>query len=348
MNFKFNDKNCDIAKNAFSNINISWILTTNYDTAIEYILTGKCLSLGPNDSFVKIKNLIPIYHIHGIKTDPQNIVITNEDYIYQFRPNDYRQSRLPFLIKESTVLMLGYGLGDMNVITAVDWSKNVYKNESRLCPNKIIQVVYIDGEPKNYAYEDSSGIIIVETNNLSLFLKDMSEFCKNEMSEEIGYQNDVKDIVSEFSSEHSEIHESFITDSSSRRQILEFIRDLPPEYYYVYISFMDFIRKVTKKLESESSKNCNFEAYNTRLGIVLDIIEMFDFKSTPPEFLEFIIYCFHSLSCYIGNSKGQSYSAYETWEKRKINIATEKIEYVYNYSSIMHYSALQDLIEKLL
>lgn len=40
--------------------------------------------------------MIPIYHIHGVCNIPDSIVITNEDYAYMFRPNDYRQARLPF------------------------------------------------------------------------------------------------------------------------------------------------------------------------------------------------------------------------------------------------------------
>lgn len=63
--------------------------------------------------------MIPIYHIHGVCNIPDSIVITNEDYAYMFRPNDYRQARLPFLMKESLVIMIGYALGDLNVITAV-------------------------------------------------------------------------------------------------------------------------------------------------------------------------------------------------------------------------------------
>ena len=33
-------------------INPNWIITTNYDLIIECLLTGKCLSLGPNDQLI--------------------------------------------------------------------------------------------------------------------------------------------------------------------------------------------------------------------------------------------------------------------------------------------------------
>lgn len=38
--------------------------------------------------FLKVKNLIPIYHINGVITIPDNVVIISEDYVSLFRPND--------------------------------------------------------------------------------------------------------------------------------------------------------------------------------------------------------------------------------------------------------------------
>src|SRR5271166_1652654 len=43
--------------------------------------------------------------------------------------------------KESTTCLLGYGLGDVNVLTALDWSKNVYEKEHGDYPHEVIQIV---------------------------------------------------------------------------------------------------------------------------------------------------------------------------------------------------------------
>lgn len=120
---------------------------------LESILAGKSITIGPCDSFIKIKDITPIYHIHGIINDPENIVLTNEDYVSLFRPSDYRQARLPFLIKKSTVLMLGYSLNDINVISSVDLANNVYKNINNYHESNIIQVVW-EQNPKRC--EDNS------------------------------------------------------------------------------------------------------------------------------------------------------------------------------------------------
>jgi hypothetical protein len=41
-----------------------------------------------------------------------------------FHFNEYRQQRLPLLIKESTTIFIGHSLSD--IITAIDWAKHVH------------------------------------------------------------------------------------------------------------------------------------------------------------------------------------------------------------------------------
>jgi hypothetical protein len=103
----------------FENLSPDWIITTNYDLVIESLLTGKSIPLGPNDQLTNPKSVIPVYHLHGIRTNPEEIIISQEDYVSLFRPNQYRQLKLALTLRESTVLLLGYGLGDVNVLTAL-------------------------------------------------------------------------------------------------------------------------------------------------------------------------------------------------------------------------------------
>ena len=77
-------------KEVFLKLNPNWIITTNYDLVIESVLTDKAYSLQPNDAIVTHSDLIPVYHLHGIRTNPTSLVITQEDYISLFRPNEYR------------------------------------------------------------------------------------------------------------------------------------------------------------------------------------------------------------------------------------------------------------------
>jgi len=116
----------------FRSLNPSWVITTNYDTIVESILTGKGYSLGPKDYMVAQKGLVPVYHLHGTRSNPDSIIITQEDYVTLFRPNHYRQQKLSLTIRESVTLLIGYNLGDFNVLSAVDWSRNVFTDQVRL------------------------------------------------------------------------------------------------------------------------------------------------------------------------------------------------------------------------
>src|SRR5690606_37386099 len=166
-----------------------WIITTNYDLIIECLLTGKCLSLGPSDQLISPQNLIPIYHLHGIRTNPDSIIISQEDYISLFRPNQYRQQKLSLSIKESTTLIIGYGLGDVNVLTAVDWTKNVYSNQRINYPHEIIQLLFTDN-PKGEPYRDRNDILIIEFKDLKTILTEIAELILEERNLEI--ENDKK------------------------------------------------------------------------------------------------------------------------------------------------------------
>ncbi|WP_418121292.1 SIR2 family protein [Bacillus velezensis] len=95
----------------FDILSPSWIVTTNYDLVLETILTGKSKSLSPMNYLSAPKSIVPIYHLHGTRLDSESIIITQEDYIPLFRPNEYRQAKLAMTIRESTTLILGYGLG---------------------------------------------------------------------------------------------------------------------------------------------------------------------------------------------------------------------------------------------
>jgi hypothetical protein len=151
----------------------SWIITTNYDLVIEALLTGRSISLGPNDPLSARKGFVPVFHLHGVRTKPKEIIIAQEDYVTLFRPTEYRQIKLALTIKESTTLFLGYSLGDVNVLTALDWSRNVFKSEHGEYPCDVVQIVR-NGKPDNSPYRDRHGIAIVETADLSAFFEEFA------------------------------------------------------------------------------------------------------------------------------------------------------------------------------
>ncbi|MGI5868186.1 MAG: SIR2 family protein [Kiritimatiellia bacterium] len=154
-------------------VNAKWIITTNYDLIIESLLMDSGKSLGPNDSLVLSNMFVPIFHLHGIRTDPNSLIVTNEDYIELFRPNEYRLQKLSLTLHESTTVMLGYGIGDPNVLTALDWSNNVYGTNKDRYPQGVIQFVYQDGLPNDVEIVEITDdkMIVVKTNSIKRALE---------------------------------------------------------------------------------------------------------------------------------------------------------------------------------
>jgi len=314
----------------FEKLSFNWIVTTNYDTMIEALLPGKAFPLSPKDSFIKIQNLTPVYHIHGIKTNPESIIITNEDYVSLFRPNDYRQSRLPFLIKESLILMVGYAFGDMNVIAAVDWSKNVYTNLIEDYDFPIIQLLYTES-PKDKPYYDSSGIIVYEISSIKNFFDDLSIFMDKYREAYNKKINLVYDKIAYFTLETNENVSEFIQNQNIRIDTISFIENLSREFQYIYPNYISFLRRVISELKNAAAPYGAFEAYNQRLIVLLDILENMSLRHMPTAFFQLIADSLNSLACYIGDTQGKSYSAHNTWNERKSSIPEDTIAELKNY-----------------
>ena len=160
----------------FTEIDCKWIITTNYDLVIESILMGKGISIKPNDPYIMRRGKIPVVHFHGIKTDPEGMVVTDDDYVRILSMTEYRQIKLSLLMKESTVVIVGYAVNDINVVTALEWSKSIYSNDCAASDGKIVMLKY-EEVPKQKPYMDKTNrIVIIETNDV---LKEMETIGNN-------------------------------------------------------------------------------------------------------------------------------------------------------------------------
>jgi DNA-binding Lrp family transcriptional regulator len=321
-------------RNYLSCLNLSWIITTNYDLLIESIFTGKVLSLGPKDQLLNPRDIVPVYHLHGTRLDPDSIIITQEDYISLFRPNEYRQVKLPLILKESTTILVGYGLGDVNVLTALDWSRNVYKNESTVnYPHEIIQVLYTN-EPNDSPYKDRNGIIIVETNDLKDLLQRLCEYIESKRIKFVEKRENLEKINDALTSPDSEIVKQFVDDSEFRRKIISSLLEYEN---YLISGFLELLSKVIDETKSRAEPPGAFFAYNQRLKVILDILIVFKVDKMPPSLFSFLASSLEDISYYIGMGVGESWEAYNTWSKRKDEIPEMTIEelksWAYNKSS---------------
>lgn len=321
----------------------NWIITTNYDLVIESLLTGKCLPLSPSESMCAPKGIVPIYHLHGVRSTPESIVISQEDYVSLFRPHEYRQIKLALTIKESTVLLLGYGLGDVNVLTALDWSKNVFSSSNENYPNEVIQVVRKEN-PSTKAYKDRNGILIYEVSDLDDFFEDFSKENRSYLTKKAKDEESLVEIISKLEEPSEALVGKFIDDEEFRLGILKVLAKFTSP---VISGFISFLSEVFDELWKRAEPNCAFEAYNENLIVQLDMLTTLELEQIPPALLETIAYNLNRVGYYVGNGLGESHSANRTFIKRKGELSKEVVFELGNISEQHHYYHLESLIERI-
>ena len=311
----------------FDVLNPHWIITTNYDTVIESILTGRGHSLAPEDQLIAPMNKIPVYHLHGIRTNPDSIIITQEDYVELFRPNQYRQQKLPLILKESVTVLIGYGLGDFNVMTAVDWSKNVYENKSVSYPSEMIQLIRA-AKPKPDPYYENE-ILIVEFADLKACLEEICKHVKAKTIEAEAMSKRLMRIEKKYTDPSEKLIKGFIDDNEIRELIL---RDLNENKNHFINGFLELLSRALDSLWVKARETGGFPVYNRYLNVLLDIIENVDFTTIPPALVQTICYRLDRVGYYMGPGYGEANAAYKTWRKRGPELHLNTINELTNIS----------------
>lgn len=328
----------------FHSLEPKWIITTNYDTVIESLLTGIGHSLSPEDQLLAPVGTIPVYHLHGIRTNPSSIVITQEDYVSLFRPNEYRQQKLPLTIKESVTLLIGYGLGDFNVLTALDWSRNVFNtNGPSSYPNDIIQLVRTD-KPRDAAYV-RDGIYIIEFKDLRTCLQEICDYVDDRKEESKRVTKRLRRLESKYANPTDDMIASFADDEDARNTILKNLNESKHSYIN---GFLELLSRSLDEVWRKARRSGAFHEYDNYLNILLDIIENVDVDTCPPALIQHICYGLDKVGYYIGPGFGEAKAAYRTWMKRGPEISRDTLNELQNISRLNpSYHNLGRLLKKL-
>lgn len=318
---------------AYSNhmtmLNCSWIITTNYDLVIEGLLTGVSIPLGPNDSLTAPSGIVPVFHLHGVRTNPNEIVIVQEDYVGLFRPTEYRQIKLALMIKESTMLILGYGLGDVNVLTALDWSKNVFSGEPENYPNEVIQVVRKEN-PQEVPYRDRNSIVVVETNSIEVFLEEYGFTRKGQLESESMIKDNLVALSKELDDPRESMVEKFIDDDKYRSKVLSVLATFSND---LISGFISFINRCIDETWARAEPKGAFQGYADNLTMILDILTSFSIKQMPPALFETTAYSLERVGYYIGTNAGQSFEANRVWLSRKGELSADMVEELKDFAT---------------
>jgi len=323
-----------------SKLDPDWIITTNYDLVIEALQTGHSIPIGPKDQLTRPRGIVPVYHLHGLRTNPEGIIIAQEDYVALFRPNEYRQIKLALMMKESTALLLGYGLGDVNVLTALDWSKNVFSEGALDYPQDVIQVLRKEN-PFEKPYRDRNGLLIIETNELTDFFEEFGIVREEALEQEKKQQEELAKLTEEMINPQQENIDKFIDDQSFRQSNLSILSQFPVHLIAGFISFLD---KCIDETWRRSKPYGAFEAYNQNLIMIIDILTAFEPNNIPPALFQTAAYSLDRVAIFIGRMSGQSFAAATTWEQRKAELSQEIVTDLRDISHALGYSNLQQLL----
>ena len=317
----------------FNTLSLSWVITTNYDLVIESLMTGASVPLGPNDSLISPKNTVPVYHLHGVRTFPEDIIIAQEDYVGLFRPSEYRQIKLALMIKESTMIILGYGLGDVNVLTALDWSRNVFKGTPENYPNEIIQIVRSE-DPAPQPYRDRNSVIILETESLEIFFNEYSHV----RGIALNHEDERKDALMELARKLDDADDSmvgrFIDDITFRAEVLRILGSFSND---LISGFVSFLYKCLDEAWKRAAHNGAFQAYADNLSMILDILTNFSIKQIPPALFETAAYALQRVGYFVGREYGKSYAAQTVWDARKNSLSPELVKELNDFSEQYDY-----------
>jgi len=318
----------------------SWIVTTNYDLVIESLLPVNSVAIGPNQPLVFRKGMVPVYHLHGVRTSPQDIVIAREDYTALFRPNEYRQIKLALTLKESTTLLLGYGLGDDNVLTAFDWSRNVFQKQSAEYPSGVIQVVRATA-PKKTPYLEGNGTLILEVKDLQSFFSELMPFVESKKAEDEKANAEMQELNELLVSRPVKAVERFIDDQAVRNKILSLLIE---NHTQLINGFIPFFEKSVDQTFVRSKDDGAFEGYSQCLMLLLDILIAYGEKDLPPLLFQKIASAFDRQAKYVGSGLGQSHASGRQWEKRKKDLPKRHVRELHIYAKRKSWSTAVKLL----
>lgn len=318
----------------------AWIITTNYDLVIESLLE-ECESVLASQPLAANTSRVPVYHLHGSRRSPSTIKITEEDYVSLLGPIDYQRLKLPLLILESTTVMLGYALGDINVRAAMAWSKS-FRGERGLrleeWQGRVVQALF-SPTPKPEPYEGPNGEVVVEISDIASFLESIGQ--RRQYFEQASGQ--IRGSIESFLSDPDNAI-AVATDQAKRNEFLGIIKGS----FWLCDSDMliSFVDQALQPIWSQAMQLNQFSHYVDYLRLVLDIIEPLALASIRPGMLTYLGDALDKVGAYIDPNKGPgtAWAATDLWQQQYCRIQEDVRRELLSYAVACERSSLQRML----
>lgn len=300
----------------------SWIVTTNYDLILESLIERSETVL-PSEALFPNQEHVPIYHLHGHRHYLDSIKVTEEDYVGLLAPLDYQRLKLPLLFAESTTMMLGYALGDINVRAAIEWSKS-FQSEARRpgsdLHGQVVQALYKKDPDGNPSFGDH-GEIILEVEDVAALL------------DEIGSAR--HEIERKFQELEAEIQE-FLSDG---KNALAIDKDGPERARILKIvgssseigstgAVLQFLDKAMAPIWDKAREDGGFDYYDAYLEILIFLMGNLKRTETSPNMIFFIARTLNRVGHYFDEKfhYGTAHQATRRWLKEAPGLNGELLE----------------------
>lgn len=101
-----------------SGLNVDGIITTNWDLLLESLFPSYRVFVGQRSIVTQVpQNIGEIFKIHGCCTDPNSMVLTDDDYKDFQAKQAYLAAKLITIFVEHPIVFLGYSVSDSNIIS---------------------------------------------------------------------------------------------------------------------------------------------------------------------------------------------------------------------------------------
>jgi hypothetical protein len=233
--------------------------------------------------------------------------------------------------------------GDVNVLTALDWSRNVFKGARKNYPHGVIQVLR-KKDPAEEPYRARNGVVVVETEELSVFFEEFSRAHKKAVRRGKKEQEALDNLAGKLNSPRSSMIGKFIDDEEFRGETLKVLSESSIHLVAGFVTFMD---KCIDETYRRSAPYGAFHGYDQNLIIILEILSAFPLGSFPPALFQKTAYSLERVGYYVGKGPGKSWAAKETWDTRAKTLSPEIIKELQNIADQYGYGNVKQQIKSL-